>query len=80
MCKSDGAPKRRIVERNGQYARVDLRTKSFELRHDKSDLDGRRSCVTLTYFMRHRSKQLQYVIKLIDLWKLTFSLRYGLGR
>ena len=36
--------------------------------------------VTLTYFMRHRSEQLQHVIKLIDLWKLTFSLRYGLGR
>src|SRR5271163_2567715 len=26
--------KRRIVERKGQYARVDLRTKSFEPRHD----------------------------------------------
>src|SRR5271157_1119511 len=30
--------KRRIVERNGQYARVDLRAKSFELPHDTPPL------------------------------------------
>jgi hypothetical protein len=30
--------KRRIVERNGQCARVDLCTKSFELRHDTPSL------------------------------------------
>ena len=34
----DQSDKRRIVERNGQYARVDLRTKSFELQHDTPPL------------------------------------------